>query len=72
MCSGYGDLTADGLERGAAAATAEVCKSKNKKESFSVILSRVHIKTDLVKSMQNYLEQYCRPFSLFSVSDDVK
>lgn len=53
MCSGYRDLTADGLERGAAAGTAEVFKSKNKKESFSVILSRVHIQTDLVKSMQN-------------------
>ncbi len=24
MCSGYGDLTADGLERGAAAGTAEI------------------------------------------------
>lgn len=31
MCSGYGDLTADGLERGAAAGTAEILKKNNKR-----------------------------------------
>lgn len=31
MCSGYGDLTADGLERGAAAGTAEILRVREER-----------------------------------------
>lgn len=51
MCGGDGDLTADGLERGAAAGAAEVLKDegrKNKKQSLGIVLE--------------YLEQHCRRF----------
>lgn len=67
MCSGYGDLTPNGLERGAAAGAAEILKKEEEKcnSKLKAIFSQFIIQMYLVST--GCVELYCRSFFFFSI-----
>lgn len=66
MCSGYRDLTADGLERGAAAGTAEVCWNETRTNYFGLFCHQLTFRQSMLNQCTISRSVLQAIFSIFS------